>query len=151
MVSEGHPGVRYQFPRNINTPSAIHLLSVELIQSSKMNIFVLLFLVTICAAAPYNSNTCGGVSPVTRWTRTERDDTIRMVIDTSNCRFENTPLYFSSIVGGVGHYLLTGINAIYDASNSGYTINVRSIDGATSDTLMARSAQWQVQWIGVQP
>ena len=34
------------------------------------------------------------------------------------------------IVGNVGHYLLTGINAIYHRSKSGYTINVRSIDGA---------------------
>ena len=115
-----------------------------------MNILIFLSLITICAAIPYSNNTCGGVSPVTRWSRTERDDSIRMVIDTSNCRFDNTPLYFSSIVGGVGHYLLTGINAIYDPSNNGFTINVRSIDGATADTLMSRSAQWRLQWFGVQ-
>ena len=106
--------------------------------------------ITICVTNAFNGTTCGGISPVTRWSRTERDDTIQMNIDTSNCRFQNTPLYFSSIVGGVGHYLLTGINAIYEPSTYGYSINVRSIDGASADTLMARSAQWRVQWIGYQ-
>lgn len=72
-----------------------------------------------------------------------------MGIDTSQCRFQYTPLYFTSVTGGVGHYLLTGINAIYDPNNTGFTIYVHSTDGANANTLMARSAQWRVQWIGL--
>jgi hypothetical protein len=104
---------------------------------------------TLCIAKPLSSNTCGGISPVGRWARTERDDSIRMNIDTSSCGFQGTPLYFTSITGGVGHYLLTGIDAIYEPTTTGFTINVRSIDGATANTLMSRSAQWSVNWFGV--
>ena len=120
-----------------------------------MNTFVFVLLLaistTICMANPFNGKACGDISPVTRWSRTVRDDTIQMNIDTSSCRFQNTPLYFASITGGVGHYLLTGINAIYEPTNYGFLINVRSIDGANADTLMERSAQWKVQWFGLHP
>ena len=114
-------------------------------------VFVVLLAITttLCLANPLAGNTCGGISSVTRWERTARDDSIRMNIDTTRCSFQNTPLYFTSITGGVGHYLLTGINAIYEPTRTGFTINVRSIDGATSDTLMQRSAQWTVNWFGV--
>jgi hypothetical protein len=118
-----------------------------------MNTFVFALLVAIsltaCIAQTPVGNVCGGISPVTRWSRTERDDTIQMNIDTGNCRFQNTPIYFTSITGGVGHYLLTGINAIYEPSKYGFIINVRSIDGATANTLMQRSAQWSVNWFGL--
>lgn len=113
-----------------------------------VNLFLLCIAVTACIGQSFNT-ACGGISPVTRWRRTERDDTIRMDIDTSICRFRNTPLYFASITGGVGHYLLTGVNAIYEPTNVSFTINVRSIDGADANTLMARSAQWKVQWMGL--
>jgi hypothetical protein len=107
--------------------------------------------VTICVANPLSGNACGGVSPVTRWQRTARDDQIQMNIDTSLCRFQGTPMYFTSITGGVGHYPLTGINAIYEPSNCSFTIYVHSIDGASADTLMQRSAQWSVNWFGFFP
>jgi hypothetical protein len=112
-----------------------------------MNIFVFALVLTISASI-CAANTCGGISPSSRWRRTERDDQIRMDIDTTSCKFQYTPLYFTSITGGVGHYLLTGINAIYEPTNSGFTIYVQSTDGATANTLMGRSAQWKMQWIG---
>jgi len=120
-----------------------------------MNTFVSVLLLAICAtvcvAKPLSGYSCGGISPVTCWSRTDRDDTIQMRIDTSHCDFPYTPLYFTSITGGVGHYLLTGIDAIYEPSQYGFAINVRSIDGATADTLMARSAHWTVNWVGFSP
>ncbi|CAF0953480.1 unnamed protein product [Adineta steineri] len=119
-----------------------------------MNFLVLVFFVTISTTISdrniFGGGACGGISPVTRWMRTERNDSIRMNVDTSSCQFENPPLYFTSITGGVGHYLLTGINAIYEATNYGFIINVRSIDGANANTLMERSAQWKLQWVGLQ-
>ena len=117
-----------------------------------MNVFVCALVLTFAAIlcdAQSTGLACGGVSPVTCWKRTERDDQIRMDVDTSYCRFQYTPLYFTSITGGVGHYLLTGVNAIYEPTNNGFTIYVHSIDGANANTLMARSAQWKLQWIGL--
>jgi hypothetical protein len=120
-----------------------------------MNTFVFILLLaisaTICVANPLSGNACGDISPVTRWQRTARDDQIMMCIDTSVCRFQGTPMYFTSITGGVGHYLLTGINAVYEPTNNTFSIYVHSIDGASADTLMARSAQWSVNWFGLFP
>lgn len=105
----------------------------------------------VSTTAENNRYTCGGVSPLTRWSRTGRLDTIRMVIDTSQCEFTQTPLYFTSITGVAGHYLLVGVNAIYESTNTSFSINVRSMDGQTADTLMAWSAeyQWNLQWYGL--
>ena len=119
-----------------------------------MNILLVLFLTIsggICLANPLSGDACGGVSPSGRWHRTERDDQISMTIDTSVCLFQGTPMYFTSITGGVGHYLLTGINAIYQPSYNNFTIYVQSTDGASADTLMQRSALWSINWLGVFP
>lgn len=126
-----------------------------------MNSFSIALILTVftigCIAQPVNKgnqlsngNICGGISPLTRWSRTGRSDTIQMNVDTSNCRFENTPTYFTSITGTAGHYLLVGVNAIYEPTSNGFHIDVRSIDNQTADTLMAWSAQyqWNVNWIG---
>ncbi|CAF1363982.1 unnamed protein product [Rotaria magnacalcarata] len=96
---------------------------------------------------------CGGTSPLTRWARTGRSDTIEMTIDTGSCQFENTPMYFTSISGDAGHYLLVGVNAIYKATRNGFLISVFSARGESADTLMAWSAQynWNVNWFGVLP
>jgi hypothetical protein len=100
-----------------------------------------------------HGNICGGISPLTRWARTTRDDTIQMNIDTSSCRLESTPLYLTSITGTAGHYLLVGVNAIYEPTESSFHIDVRSLDNATADTMMARSAQfqWNINWIAYLP
>ncbi|CAF1327400.1 unnamed protein product [Rotaria sordida] len=102
---------------------------------------------------PSTGRTCGGISPLTRWARTSRSDTIRMNIDTSSCRFANTPMYFTSISGIAGHYLLAGGNAIYEPTPNGFTINVHSTNNESADTLMAWSAQyqWNVNWFGYLP
>ena len=94
---------------------------------------------------------CGGVSPMTRWSRTDRRDTIRMSIDTSDCDFTDVPTYFTSISGSAGHYLLIGVDAIYEPTRSGFLINVHSSDNQTADTLMSWSAlyNWSVNWFGV--
>ncbi|CAF2772883.1 unnamed protein product [Rotaria sp. Silwood2] len=108
---------------------------------------------SVASSLPSTGNACGGISPLTRWERTSRSDTIRMNIDTSSCRFENTPMYFTSISGTAGHYLLVGVNAIYEPSRNGFIINVHSTDNQSADTLMGWSAQyqWNVNWYGFSP
>jgi hypothetical protein len=105
---------------------------------------------TVSPSFPSAGSTCGGISPLTRWARTNRTDTIQMNIDTSSCRFENTPTYFTSITGTAGHYLLVGVNAIYEPTPSSFHIDVRSLDRQDADTMMAWSAefQWNVNWFG---
>lgn len=100
-----------------------------------------------------SGNICGGISPLTRWERTGRSDTIQMNIDTSKCEFQSTPMYFTSISGEAGHYLLIGVNAIYEATKNGFLINVHSSGNESADRLMAWSAQykWNVNWFGVLP
>ncbi|CAF0985873.1 unnamed protein product [Rotaria sp. Silwood1] len=102
---------------------------------------------------PSTGKTCGGTSPLTRWARTGRSDTIQMNIDTSSCRFEKTPLYFTSLSGVAGHYLLVGVDAIYEPTANGFKINVHSTNNESADTLMAWSAQyqWNVNWFGFSP
>jgi hypothetical protein len=120
---------------------------------SRLLIILLFISNVICIPTSLNGNTCGGISPLTRWARTTRSDTIQMNIDTSSCRLESTPLYFTSITGTAGHYLLVGVNAIYEPTESSFRIDVRSLDNATADTMMARSAefQWNVNWIAYLP
>ena len=106
----------------------------------------------VCAttSAPFAGNVCGGISPLTRWATTARSDTIKMNVDTSHCQFENVPLYFTSITGTAGHYLLVGVNAIYEPTQYGFSINVHSTSNETTNTLMAWSAMyhWDVNWFG---
>lgn len=124
--------------------------------NSHLLILLLAAFITVGVAQSFNrtqvgvGNTCGGISPLTRWSRTSRSDTIQMNIDTSSCRFGSTPTYFTSITGTAGHYLLVGVNAIYEPNRDGFFINVRSLDNQTADTLMAWSAQyqWNVNWLG---
>jgi hypothetical protein len=73
-----------------------------------------------------------------------------MNIDTTSCRFQDTPTYFTSITGIAGHYLLVGINAIYEPTQYGFSINVHSTNNESADTLMAWSAEyrWNVNWFG---
>ena len=66
-----------------------------------------------------------------------------MNIDTSSCRFQDTSIYFTSISGVAGHYLLVGVNAIYEPNKYGFPINFCSIDNESADTLMSWSAQYK--------
>jgi hypothetical protein len=76
-----------------------------------------------------------------------------MNIDTSNCRFQDTPLYFTSITGFAGRYLLVGVNAIYEPTIYGFHIHVHPSRNESADTLMAWPAQyeWNVNWFGLSP
>ncbi|CAF1193878.1 unnamed protein product [Rotaria sordida] len=76
-----------------------------------------------------------------------------MYIDTSSCRFPNTPMYFTSISSDAGHYLLVGVNAIYEPTKNRFIIRVHSTSNESADTLMAWSVQykWNVNWFGFSP
>ena len=69
-------------------------------------------------------NHCGGVSSYTRWAYYSPTG-IYMQINTSNCNFNITPLYYTSIIGDRLQNDLTGCRAIYFPSQYGFRIYCR--------------------------
>ena len=74
-----------------------------------------------------------------------------MNIDTSNCTFNSTPPYFTSIAGDRLHRGLVGYGAIYNATRSSFTIYARStLDANNSITLSSSVTQkWNVNWFRI--
>ncbi len=70
-------------------------------------------------------------------------------VDTSSARFDGTPVYTTSIGGLAHHWLLTGTDAIYNSSPTGFTLYIRRSDGAHLEPADAQSNGWYVNWIGV--
>lgn len=93
---------------------------------------------------------CSRISSYTLWT-TYSDTGITMNIDTSNCTFNSTPLYFTSIAGISSHWDLIGYGAIYSATPSSFMIYARSFSGLNSTVLLtlATARQWNVNWFGI--
>ena len=134
---------------SIKWEQRVRYFLIRLKMISRLSILLCVLVNVICLPSALGGNVCGGVSPYTSWSRTTRSDTIQMSIDTSTCRLEITPLYFTSVIGTAGHYLLVGVNAIYEPTESSFHIDVRSLDNATADIMMARSAEflWNVTWV----
>ena len=79
------------------------------------------------------------------------DQGITMNIDTSNCTFNSTPLYFTSIAGDNGHWWLIGYGAIYSATRSSFTIYTRSTYDANNAITLSWSVtqKWNISWFGI--
>jgi len=74
-----------------------------------------------------------------------------MKFNTSECNFQDTPLYFVSIAGVSSHYCLTGYGAIYLPTTVSFQIYVQSTCGGWTATAMlsyAASYGWNVNWVG---
>ena len=73
-----------------------------------------------------------------------------MAVNTSNCKFNSTPVYFVSMAGVNSHDGITGYNAIYVSSNIKFTIYVLSTVGWNSSQLLnyAATNEWNINWIG---
>jgi len=74
-----------------------------------------------------------------------------MVINTANCTFNTTPWYYTSILGNTVLSDLTGYDAIYSATNTLFTIYIRSYSGLNSAQMLnySQTDKWNVSWIGV--
>jgi hypothetical protein len=74
-----------------------------------------------------------------------------MQIDTSECNFNFTPLYFVSIAGVCSHDCLTGYNAIYFPTTGSFQIYAQYSCGVWNATDLLNSSQicgWDVNWMG---
>jgi hypothetical protein len=96
------------------------------------------------------TNHCAGISPYSQW-QINDTTTITMKVDTSQCNFNDTPLYFVSIVGAGNHFCLIGYGAIYLPTKVSFQIYTQSTCGGwNSATLMSLAASdlWNVTWMG---
>lgn len=77
--------------------------------------------------------------------------TIFITIMTTNCSFNSTPLYYTSISGNTMHMDFTGYNSIYAADKNSFTIYIRNLQGFTIDQMLnySQMEQWNVSWVGV--
>lgn len=93
---------------------------------------------------------CSGMASYTMW-QPYPNIGIYMTINTTNCNFNQTPAYFTSM-GGIGsHNFLSGYTAIYAASNTAFTVYAMSVLSWNTSTLLnlASSNAWDLYWFGL--
>ena len=93
---------------------------------------------------------CAGVSPYTLW-QVYSTSGIFMNVNTSNCHFTTTPMYFTSIAGTGDHWNLVSHNAIYVSTSTSFRIYIRALASWSTSMLMNSSATniWDVNWVGL--
>ncbi|CAF4731562.1 unnamed protein product, partial [Rotaria sp. Silwood2] len=93
---------------------------------------------------------CGNISSFTLW-QLFPNDGIYMNIDTTNCSFTSTPVYFTSMAGDTVHWELVSYNAIYVPTKNSFTIYVRALNGWNSTDMFTNSQlyRWNVNWFGI--
>ncbi len=95
-------------------------------------------------------NHCAGISPRSLW-QIGTATAITMQLNTSQCDFNDTPLYFVSIAGFSSHFCLTGYGAIYQPTIESFRIYAQSTCGGWNATTLlsyAASYGWDVNWMG---
>ncbi|CAF3415113.1 unnamed protein product [Rotaria socialis] len=77
-------------------------------------------------------------------------NTIIVRVDTSECQFEGTPLYFTSLSGTCGNLAATGSSAIYNPTSNEFNVKMR-LPGLTAQEILDTASQcnWILNWEGV--
>ena len=93
---------------------------------------------------------CSGKSSHTLW-QLYNIDGITMAIDTSNCTFTSTPLYFTSMAGISSHWILTSYTAIYSPTPNSFRVFARAMNGWNSTEMLdyAQLYSWDINWVGI--
>ena len=93
---------------------------------------------------------CAGIAAYTLW-QPYPTTGMYMTINTSNCNFNRTPVYFTSMGGQLSHSILSGYGAIYVASSISFTVYARGVSLLNTSTLLslATSDVWNVNWFGL--
>ena len=94
---------------------------------------------------------CGGISSNTLW-QINSTTTITMIINTTQCNFPNTPLYFVSILGLGNQFCLLGYGAIYLPTRESFQIYTRYGCSSTVNSTwllsLAQSSAYNISWAG---
>ncbi|CAF1227796.1 unnamed protein product [Rotaria sordida] len=105
---------------------------------------------TITTVATNSAYYCNGISSFTLW-QLYSPNGLFMDIDTTSCRFNSTPLYFTSMAGTSSHWDLAGYTAIYSPTNTSFRIYTRSLNTMNSTEMLSYSQTyiWNVNWFGI--
>lgn len=93
---------------------------------------------------------CSGVSPYTLWTLFGTVG-ITMTINTGNCNFNSTPLYFTSLAGYGVHWNVGGYGAIYGPTKNSFAVYTEPLTNYSNVIMLSNSQtnQWNVNWFGI--
>ena len=93
---------------------------------------------------------CASVTPSSQW-RVHAIHEITMYVNTSICKFNKTPTYYTSGTGINLHDRGTGIHALYSPSKNGFSLYRRWIqNGFLLEMLnVSQIYEWNVNWIGL--
>lgn len=94
---------------------------------------------------------CSGVSPYTLW-QPYLTYGMSMDINTTQCNFNSTPLYFVSLGGISAHFGIGGYTAIYSPTRNSFTIYAAPIFVSYTYTIMlnySQTFQWNINWLGI--
>lgn len=95
-------------------------------------------------------NHCAGISSYLLW-EINSTTTITMKVNTSNCTFAETPLYFVSLNGAGNHFCLTGYGAIYLSTKQSFQIYAQYECSLVNSIFLWNLTQRQaynINWLG---
>ena len=87
------------------------------------------------------TNYCSGISPNTLWVPYDFE-TMTMRVNTSQCHFQKTALYFVGLNGLGNHFCLTGYNAISSPTQDSFQVYARPTCLPQNVTYLISFAQW---------
>ena len=87
----------------------------------------------------------GSTSPGVGW-QVYDGLTIYLQINTSSCGYTTTARYFTSVSGTGSHFELTGVNAIYAATPTGFQVYVQKNSLGALTPSDAIAGQWFINW-----
>jgi len=75
---------------------------------------------------------------------------ITMIINTTQCNFTTTPLYFVALHGTNAIWTMTGHAAIYSPTNQSFQIYSKSVVGGSATILLNYTStfSWNIIWTG---
>ncbi|UJR17354.1 hypothetical protein I4U23_004249 [Adineta vaga] len=105
---------------------------------------------TTTATPTKQSYYCSGVSPYSLWITGPYGD-IMMNINTSQCNFNSTPVYFTSLGGDMAHYGAGGYTAIYSPTKNSFSVFIAPIISYTFAIVQnyTHFYRWNVNWVDV--
>ncbi|CAF3605973.1 unnamed protein product [Adineta steineri] len=105
---------------------------------------------TTTAATTNQSYYCSGVSPYTLWSMNGYGN-VYMTINTSQCNFNSTPLYFTSMGGDIAHFTVGGYTAIYSPTKDSFTVYATPIISYTIAIMFnySQTYRWNINWVGI--
>jgi hypothetical protein len=89
---------------------------------------------------------CTGTTDTESWQH--YNGYITIDVDTKNCKFTDTPKYFTSMSGTGSHWATMGVSSIYGETPNGFRVYVHKEGGVTPE--FAKHHSWRLNWVAVE-